>query len=180
MIETERLILRPWKEKDKEPFARLNADVQVMRYFPNILSREESDAQVDWFDAHMAKYDYCMWAVEEKETGAFTGFVGLNNVGHDLPFTPAVEIGWRLSSAYWGKGYATEAAHASLQDGFDRADLGQIVAYTAQANLLSIAVMKRLGMTLDEDGGFLHPELPEDHVLRPHVLFRLNREDYSF
>jgi len=180
MLVTERLILRPWREEDKEPFARMNANPEVMRYFSSILSREESDAQVEWFDKHMSEYGYCMWVAEEKETGDFAGFVGLNNIGHDLPFTPAVEIGWRLSSAYWGKGYATEAAQASLKDGFDRAGLGQIVAYTAQTNLPSIAVMKRLGMNQDKDGGFLHPELPEDHVLRPHVLYRLNREDYSF
>ena len=110
------------------------------------------------------------WAVEERESGAFIGFVGLHNPIATLPCSPCVEIGWRLGLAHWGKGFATEAASAVLDVGFKQLRLPEIVSFTATTNLRSQAVMRRIGMV--RDGGFDHPNVPEGHLLRPHVLYR--------
>lgn len=178
MIETERLILRPWKDEDKEPFARMNANPEVMRYFSGTMSRAESDAAVARYINHQSDHGYCFWAVEEKAEGAFIGFVGLNNP-NDLPLDNCVEIGWRLDPKYWGKGYATEGAHASLRFGFDEKGLDEILSITTHNNKPSRAVMERLGMTWDPNEDFPDPELDADHPLSLLVLYRLKREDYS-
>lgn len=180
MITTERLILRSWREEDKEPFARMNANPEVMRYFPKTQTRSESDAVVERFKAHQEKYGYCFWAVEEKQSGDFIGFVGIFNSPFEAHFTPCVEIGWRLDPKFWGKGYATEAAHASLKYGFDEVGLDEIVALTTHNNKPSMAVMERIGMTREKSDDFNHPGLDVSHPLQPHVLYRLRRENYSF
>lgn len=178
MLETERLILRLWREEDKEPFARMNANSDVMRYFPKTLSRAESDAAVERYKSHEEKYGYCFWAVEEKQSGDFVGFVGISNSPFEAHFTPCVEIGWRLAPEYWGKGYATEAAHASLKYGFDEVGLDEIVSFTTHNNLPSMAVMERIGMVRKEADDFNHPNLDASHPLCPHVFYRIRREDY--
>lgn len=126
--ETERLILRQWLPSDRAPFAELNADPEVMRYFPATLSREESDALADRAQAMIERHGWGFWAVEQKEDGDFIGFVGLNIPAVDLPFNPCVEVGWRLAQASWGQGYATEAARACLQVGFQQLYLAEIVS----------------------------------------------------
>lgn len=176
-IVTARLALRPWRHGDRAPFAAMNADPHVMEHFPQPLSVAESDALVDRFMAHIDRNGFGFLAVEERASGAFIGFVGLNRPAYDLPFGPCVEIGWRLATEHWGKGYATEAARAALDHGFGALDLDEIVSFTAPANLRSRAVMERLGFTRDRAGDFDHPLIPAGHRLRRLVLYRLRRAD---
>jgi RimJ/RimL family protein N-acetyltransferase len=175
-LTTKRLLLRPWRDTDRAPFAALNADPEVMRYFPAPLTRAESDAMVDAITENFAARGWGLWAVEVVDDARFAGFVGLNVPGFEAAFTPCVEVGWRLAKEQWGKGYAAEAARAAVQFGFDGLDLDEILSWTATANLPSQAVMERIGMTHDPAGDFDHPRLPEGHWLRRHVLYRLPRE----
>ncbi|WP_260617190.1 GNAT family N-acetyltransferase [Microbispora hainanensis] len=173
-IRTERLVLRRWREDDKEPFAALNADPVVMEHFPATLSREDSDALAERIEAGFDEHGFGLWAVEAD--GEFIGFTGLSVPRFTAPFTPCVEIGWRLARSAWGRGYATEAARASLEDGFGRAGLTEVVSFTAVQNVRSQAVMRRLGMTHDPADDFDHPALPAGHPLRRHVLYRIRRQ----
>lgn len=170
-LETERLKLRPWRDSDLEPFAALNADPEVMRYFPKVLDRTESDAMATRIRNLMAERGWGLWAVEVKQGAPFIGFVGLNAVPEILPFAPGTEIGWRLAEAHWGKGYATEAARSILQFAFETLELEAVVSFTAEKNTPSMAVMKRLGMR--HKTNFEHPAVDVGHILRPHVLFEL-------
>jgi RimJ/RimL family protein N-acetyltransferase len=170
---TERLILRPWCEADRAPFAALNADPRVMEFFPACLNRAESDAFADRIEAHFARHGFGLWAVELPGIVPFIGFIGLSIPRFEAHFTPCVEIGYRLAQAYWGKGYASEGAKRVLIHGFDQLQLTEIVSFTARANLRSQAVMERIGMRRDLSGDFDHPALPENHWLRPHVLYRI-------
>ncbi|WP_354682342.1 GNAT family N-acetyltransferase [Cupriavidus necator] len=173
-FETERLLLRQWRDADYVPFASLNADAETMRYFPAPLSRAESDAMANRCRGLIAAKGWGLWVVERKAGGAFLGFVGLHEPAWALPFTPCVEIGWRLARHAWGSGYATEAARGALAWGFERLGLAEIVSFTTLANRRSRAVMERLGMREDELV-FEHPALAEGHPLRPHCLYRLSR-----
>jgi RimJ/RimL family protein N-acetyltransferase len=173
-FETERLRLRQWIESDRKIFARLNSDPRVMEFFPSILDRATSEAGIDRAQAKIADRGWGFWAVESKQDNQFIGFVGLEIPRADLPFSPCVEIGWRLAFEYWGKGYATEAAKAALKVGFDRLNLPEIVSFTAINNHRSSAVMERLGM-IREAETFEHPSLPVGHPLREHYLYRLSQ-----
>jgi RimJ/RimL family protein N-acetyltransferase len=171
LIETPRLILRPWRESDLPLFAEQSADPEVMRLLGGVLTRAESDAYAARVDAHLAEHGFCKWAVEAPGVSSFIGAVGISYVRFQASFTPAVEVAWRLSRRYWGQGYATEAARASIEDGFQRVGLKEIIAITVPHNLASRRVMERLGMTLS--GEFDHPRFPHDHPLCRHVLYRL-------
>jgi RimJ/RimL family protein N-acetyltransferase len=174
-MDTDRLIMRRWRESDREPFAAMNADPEVMEHFPSPLTRLESDAFVDKIEWGFDEYGYSLWALEVRETGDFIGFAGLLLQTFEAPFTPAVEVGWRLARHAWGHGYATEAGARALEHGFTEAGLEEIVSMTAVRNVRSRAVMERLGMTRDPADDFEHSRLPEGHPLRPHVLYRLRR-----
>lgn len=178
-LESARLRLRPWRDTDLAAFAAMCADPRVMRYFPGLLSRLESAALIGRVRGHFAEYGYGLWALERKDSGAFIGFTGLLNVGFDAPFTPAVEIGWRLAPEHWGLGYASEAAWAVLRCAFDRLALDQVVSFTTEANLPSQKVMQAIGMQADPAGDFEHPKLETGHPLRPHVLYRINRAQWQ-
>ncbi|MGO4571973.1 GNAT family N-acetyltransferase [Microvirga sp. 2TAF3] len=177
-IRTERLILRRWRDTDRPGYARLNADSHVMRFFHKMRTREESDTEAQWLDDRFALDGFGPWAVEAPGIADFIGFVGIWRIVRELPFTPAVEIGWRLDQPYWGKGYAVEAAKSSLKDVFSRTDLAEIVAYTAVQNEPSRRVMEKLGMVYDPADDFPHPAVPEDHPLRMSVLYRLSRHAF--
>jgi RimJ/RimL family protein N-acetyltransferase len=174
-LATHRLLLRRWRDADRAPFAALNADPEVMEFLPSVLDRAASDALVDRIEASFTADGFGLWAVEVREAGRLAGFVGLWAADFPSAFTPAVEVGWRLSRASWGRGYATEAATAALADGFDRLGLDEVVSFTSVLNVRSQAVMARLGMSRDPEGDFDHPRLPEGHRLRRHVLYRLRR-----
>jgi RimJ/RimL family protein N-acetyltransferase len=173
MLRTDRLLLRSWRLADRQVFARLNADPEVMEFFVAPLTREESDAFVDRIEAGLAEHGFGLWAVEEISTGAFIGFAGLLHQTFEAPFTPAFEIGYRLARHAWGKGYATEAAREAVRYAFERAGLGEIVSMTAVGNVRSRAVMHKLGMTHDSQDDFDHPRIPDGHPLKRHVLYRL-------
>ena len=173
MIETERLLLRQWRHEDREPFARLNADPEVMEFFPAPLSRAESDAAADGNERQIEEHGWGLWAVEVVATGEFIGFTGLWQVPDDYPFVPAVEVGWRLARSNWGQGFATEAALAAVEFGFRDLRLDEIVSMTSVGNLRSRRVMEKLGLTHDPADDFDHPRIPEGHPLRRHVLYRV-------
>lgn len=175
-LDTERLLLRQWRPEDAVPFAALNADPEVMAHFPTPLSREESDALAARIAGLIDRQGWGFWALERKTDGAFLGFTGLHRP-ENLPFSPCTEVGWRLARAFWGQGYATEAARACLAFAFTELGESRVVSFTAVSNGRSQAVMRRLGM--EQEGCFDHPALPEGHCLRPHVLFQLRAAVYS-
>jgi ribosomal-protein-alanine N-acetyltransferase len=175
LLQGPRLRLRPIAPADAESFAALNADQVAMRHFPAPLSRAESDAALDRALAHQAEHGFGAQAVERHD-GVLLGFLGLAQVQFAARFTPAVEIGWRFLPAYWGHGYAEEAARLTLAHGFGPLGLAEIVSFTVPANQPSWRLMQRLGMRAD--GGFDHPRVPQGHPLRPHLLYRLARADW--
>ncbi|MFC4119329.1 GNAT family N-acetyltransferase [Nonomuraea zeae] len=174
-MDTERLIMRRWRAEDREPFAAMNADPQVMEHFPALLTREESDALVDRIEEKFDEHGFGLWALEVRESGHFIGFTGLAWQTFEARFTPAVEIGWRLARPAWGHGYASEAAREAVRYAFGEAGLDDLVSMTAVQNTRSRAVMERLGMTRDPADDFDHPRVPEESGLRRHVLYRLKR-----
>lgn len=172
-LRTDRLLLRRWRPEDRAPFARLNADPRVVEFLPGALSREASDALADRIETHFERHGFGLWAVEVPGVAPFAGFIGLVRATFEAPFTPCVEIGWRLAAETWNHGYATEGARAALEFGFRSLQLAEIVSFTTVANLRSRRVMEKLGMTHSTSDDFDHPLLPEGHPLRPHVLYRI-------
>ena len=172
MIETDRLILRAFLETDREPWAAMNADPEVMRHFPATLSREEADAVIERVNGKIAETGVGFWALERKSDGAFLGFAGLNQIAHEhLPIFGRWEVGWRLARHAWGQGYASEAGAAALAHGFGRMGLPQILAYTAITNTPSEAVMQRLGMRRAADMDFDHPLIAADRPICRHIVY---------
>jgi ribosomal-protein-alanine N-acetyltransferase len=178
-LKTERLLLRRWRDEDFVPFAALNADPLTMRFMPSVLTGDETRALMERLEEHHRLHGFGVWAVEVPGVAPFIGFTGLQRVSFDAPFLPAVEIGWRLSPAFWGKGYAIEAAKAALRMGFEGLNLDQIVSFTVLANKPSWSVMERLGMHRDPAEDFDHPRLPVGHTLRRHILYRLTRAEWQ-
>ena len=174
-LRTERLVLREWRDEDLEPFAALNADSEVMQFMPKLLSRDECATRIQNIRDHFRDHGFGLWAVEVRDVTPFIGFVGLSVPRFEMPFTPCVEIGWRLAREAWGQGFATEAARAAVAFGFHEMGLPEIVSFTVPENVRSRRVMERLGMTHDPAGDFEHPLLAEGHPLRKHVLYRLSR-----
>lgn len=176
-LKSERLLLRPWRQEDQAVFAQMNADQSVMKFFPACLSREESDALAERLQGHIDDHDWGMWALQSLETSRFMGFVGLAVVPYSLPFDcvnkPPVEIGWRLASEYWNRGYASEAAQAALNFAFEQLELKEVISFTSLDNKASQSVMSKIGMTQVQI--FKHPNLPITHTLSEHVLFRKMR-----
>ena len=172
-LRTDRLLMRRWRESDREPFAALNADPKTMRFFPGTLDRAASDALVDTIETRFGRLGYGLWALEISGTGEFIGFTGLNPMPDGVPGAGGSEVGWRLARQAWHHGYATEAARAALGVAFDGVGLSEIWSMTAVLNEPSVAVMRRLGMT--EVARFLHPNVPAGHPLQPHVAYHLSR-----
>lgn len=178
-MRTERLLLRRWRDTDRPPFAALNADPTVTEFLPAPITRSDSDAFVERIEAGFEGNGFGLWAVEVPGVSPFVGFVGLSRATFDAHFTPAVEVGWRLSAEHWGRGYATEGGHAALAFGFEVLGLDEIVSFTVAANDRSRAVMERLGLSRDPSGDFDHPALAPESPLRAHVLYRIRREEWQ-
>ncbi|OTG65408.1 GNAT family N-acetyltransferase [Acinetobacter silvestris] len=176
-LKTSRLLLRQWQKTDLPTFIQLNADSEVMRYFPNLLTAEESIDLAERFKTIIAQNGWGFWAVELKATGQFIGFVGLNAQPDKFSFSPCVEIGWRIASEFWHQGYATEAAHACLNFAFHTLKLKEIVSFTAKQNQPSKKVMQRLAMKFSHS--FDHPALNNESPLQQHVLYKINDEQFS-
>jgi RimJ/RimL family protein N-acetyltransferase len=172
-LETDRLVLRAWRQSDLAPYAALNADPDVMRFFPATLDRAGSDAHVARLQDRIARTGLGPHAVELKATGKFIGFVGLSIVDFEVDFKGSVEIGWRLARSSWGHGYASEAARAALDWGFSTRGLDEIISFAPTINAPSLAVMQSIGMQRDRSGDFIHPALAEDSPLQPIQLYRL-------
>jgi ribosomal-protein-alanine N-acetyltransferase len=177
-LQTERLVLRRWRESDREPFAAMNADPEVMRHFRAPLDREESDGFVDRIEARFDERGYGLWALERRSDGEFLGFTGLAWQTFDAPFTPCVEVGWRLARHAWGNGYATEAARECLRFGFEDCRIEEIFSFTSTGNSDSRHVMEKIGLHHDPADDFDYPAFPPGHELRRHVLYRLRREEF--
>jgi len=173
-FETKRLRLRQWKVADRDPFAALNSDPRVMEFFPSPLTRAESDAMANSCESLIHERGWGFWAAELTTNGRFIGFVGLHTPSAQFPFSPCVEVGWRLAYEHWGKGLASEAAKEAVRVGFHSLGLREIVSFAAVGNNRSRAVMERLGMR--ESGTFEHPQLPEGSSLRLHCLYRLSSD----
>ena len=176
---TPRLRLRPWTDADREPFAAMSGDPGVSAFLLPFATRADSDGWIDRQIAHQAREGFCFWVVEHRETRAFVGAVGLLRIGYHAPFTPAVEVGWRIAPAHWGRGYAPEAAAASLDHAFGALALPQVVANTAPANIRSRRVMAKLGMGHDPADDFDHPRIPLGHPLRRQVLYRVTPDAWA-
>jgi RimJ/RimL family protein N-acetyltransferase len=173
VIESERLLLRRWREEDREPFYRLNSDARVMEFFPECLTRAQSDSLVERINEHFEKHGFGLFAAELREDQTFIGFVGLAVPIFNAHFTPCVEIGWRLAADYWGRGFATEGARAVVKYAFEELALDPLVSFTVPENIRSRRVMEKIGMTRDASDDFDHPNVAEGHPLRRHVLYRL-------
>ncbi|PID62836.1 MAG: GNAT family N-acetyltransferase [Gammaproteobacteria bacterium] len=179
MIETQRLILRQWQTSDQQHYAAINADAEVMRYFPNTMTAAESVAQIEKLQSRIAKNAWGFWAVERKQSGEFIGMVGLNTVelNDAIPETPFVEIGWRLAKKHWRQGYAYEAASACLDYAFNTLALKNIYAFTALINTPSQRLMQKLGMH-NTGRDFNHPKVESEHALSRHCLYQIERQTY--
>jgi RimJ/RimL family protein N-acetyltransferase len=177
-LTTERLILRQWRDSDREPFRRMNADAAVMEFMPKRLTADESDVLAERIQKRLVERGFGLFAAELRKTGSFIGFIGLSAPAFEAHFTPCVEIGWRLAREFWGSGYATEGAVAVLRLAFMSLELSEVVSFTAALNARSRRVMERLGMRRSTKDDFDHPLLSAADPLRPHVLYRLARVDW--
>src|SRR3990167_7420896 len=184
ILSTERLILRTWKQSDIPLMAAISSNPLVMEHFPATQDIAATQALVNHINQHYEKFGYALYAVETKDTHEFIGFVGLNHPPFEIPNfqpkgLPIVEIGWRLSSNHWGKGYATEAAKAVLHYAFIELNLGEIISFTVVANIKSRHVMEKIGLHHSEIDDFNHPKLEENSPLKRHVLYRITRDNYQ-
>ncbi|CAN7331427.1 GNAT family N-acetyltransferase [Phenylobacterium sp. LjRoot219] len=175
MIETARLVLRPFREDDRDAFAAFNGDARVSDWLGGPIDRAASDALVDRINAHIAEHGFGFWAAELKAEARLVGMIGIRRMPADLPPAPAIEAGWRLAPAVWGQGLAAEGARAALDWGFAHLPDDEILAITATGNLRSQAVMRRIGMIKQPDRGFDHPLLAPDYPLRRHVVYAAGR-----
>ncbi len=175
-VETSRLSLRDWRIEDLRPYARLNSDKKVMAYFPKILTWEETEAHYLKMKSHIEQYGFGFWAVEERISGRFIGFIGLQWTNFDAEFTPCVEIGWRLDKRYWRKGYASEGAQACLDHAFQKLNLEEVYSFTAKINVPSEGVMKKVGMTKLKE--FEHPLVDSRSKLSTHVLYNMTVDSW--
>lgn len=173
LFQSARLGFRLWQKSDLAPFAALNADKEVMEFFPAILSPEQTTEAIERYQQHFETYGYGWYAVDFLETGALAGFTGFSKVTMDVSFSPCVEIGWRFARAYWGKGLATEGAAACLSHGWDTLGFTEVYSFTASVNKRSARVMEKLGMVYQ--GTFLHPKIEKGHSLEEHLLYKINR-----
>ncbi|MDE3143969.1 MAG: GNAT family N-acetyltransferase [Bacteroidota bacterium] len=172
-FETERLILRDWKESDTAVFIEMNLNKNVMQYFPSILNEDETLQMLEKIKKHFADFDYGLFAVERKDNKNFIGYTGFSHPKFESFFTPCIEIGWRLNFNDWNFGFATEAAKASMQYGFDKIGLKEIYSFTSIRNKPSENVMQKIGMK--KVGTFEHPLLANGHYLKTHVLYKIEK-----
>ena len=175
---TSRLRMTVFSQSHLSELVRLNADPEVMRYFPATLSFEESATLLQRIIEHQRINEYSLFAIHLKESGAFVGWCGLMKVPFSAHFTPAVEIGWRLNKIFWAKGLAPEAAKSVLRFGFLDLGLSEIVSFTAELNQPSIRVMRKIWMKCNSEDTFNHPKLPSKHPLQRQTLYRLQKTDW--
>lgn len=176
-VQTQRVILRQWRAEDRPLFAAMNADPQVMEFFPSTLDTSQSDALVDRFSGDIESSGWGFWAAERIDTNEFIGFIGINYSADGLPFAPCVDIGWRLARQHWGLGLASEGARGAMDYAFGQANLSQLVSMTPICNKSSERVMQKLGM-VKQTMNFMHPALPDDHPLQEHLLYSITNKQW--
>jgi len=176
-IRTDRLLLRSWKDSDLDYFIQMNKDSEVMKYFPNKLSAAKSREFIKKIKNHFSDHNFGLWAVELLKTGEFIGFIGFKKANFRAEFTPCIEIGWRLGSKYWKKGYATEGAAKCLEYGFESLNFKEVYSFTAKINKASIRVMQKIAMQKEKE--FDHPALDNSSPLRRHVLYKITKGDWK-
>jgi len=176
-LETDRLLLRQWKESDLAVFQKLNSDPEVMEYFPSTLNQEESNVVAQKCKELISSRGWGFWAVELKSSSEFVGFVGLHKPSESLPFAPCVEIGWRLLKQFWGNGYATEAGGKALEYAFNELNLNEVVSFTTTSNVRSRSVMDKLGLK-NSNQNFKHPDIPQGDLLSEHVLYTITKAQW--
>ena len=179
VLQTRRLILRQWQESDFLPYAKLNADQRVMEFMLGTMTEEETRQSIENIEKHFDAHGFGRWAVQIADSEKFIGFVGISIPTYTLPFSPCVEVAWRVCPDEWGKGYAPEAANEAMRDGFERVGLQEIVSFTTLINLKSRRVMEKLGMQYCPAEDFDHPMVPQGHRLRRHVLYRMSKADWN-
>jgi RimJ/RimL family protein N-acetyltransferase len=177
-LKTKRLLLRQWKNSDLPIFAKINSNSEVMQFFPSLLTQTESDVFAKKIIQELQEKPYGLWAVEIPAIAPFIGFIGLHYQDFKATFTPCIEIGWRLDSAYWKKGYATEAGKKVLEYAFKTLKLNEVVSFTSEKNFRSIALMKRLGLHYHPENNFEHPKLPKGHPLSYHVFYSMSKQEW--
>lgn len=178
ILKTDRLILRTWNDHDLKPMFEINQDPNVMEYFPALQDLEMTKQFINKVNVHFEKHGYTLYATIRKNSGEFIGFIGLLMADFEAHFTPAAEIGWRLSSKHWGQGFATEGAKAVLDHAFSVLKIPEIVSFAAAGNVKSIRVMQKIGLQHHEEDDFDHPKLDDTSPLKRHVLYRLSRKEY--
>ena len=174
-LETERLIIREWEDRDRDAYAAIVMDPHARRFYFDIPTRAEVDAKLDRFIEFFRRDGFCFLPIERKSDGVLLGDVGFIPVGMPIRGNPPVEIGWFLDKQHWGQGYAPEAAQAWLDYAFTELDFDEVVAWTTKTNLPSQRVMQKLGMRTSPEDDFIHPKSPPGHTLGPHVLYRISR-----
>lgn len=181
IAETERLIIRNWRDEDRDLAYEINSDDKVMEFFPFRRSRTEADAFFERVRSMIADTGLGLYVLELKASGEAIGYCGLMRTDHLEPFVPVgtVEIGWRLATPFWGKGFVSEAARALLAHGFQTLDLDRIVSFAVHNNIRSTSVMERIGMHRVEGGDFDHPGVPDTYPhLKHHVLYGLTAAEW--
>lgn len=178
MLKTDRLLLRQWVENDFFSFAEMCSDKHVMKFFPKLQTQKESFEMGKKIQSLIHERGWGLWAVEIPNQEKFIGFVGLHIPKDSMPFSPCVEIGWRLSRAHWGKGYATEAAKLVLEYAFNTLNIHELVSFTTVANIRSIAVMQKIGMH-DSNQNFMHPDIAISNPQCEHVLYKISKSEWQ-
>lgn len=176
LFSSPRLGFREWSDNDLDPFYKMNSDPTVMEFFPSVLTRHESDDLMRRIQRRYAEQGFCYYAVDELVSGELIGFIGLTIQSYEAPFTPCVDIGWRLIPKYWGKGYATEGANRCLQIGFENHRINEIYSIASLGNVRSISVMQKVGMskTLEFD----HPNLSDYVSIRKCAVYKLTKDNW--
>jgi len=169
--------MRQWRKQDYLAFTKMNADSNVMEFYPNVLTTQQSNDMAEKIESEIAEKGWGFWAIELKDKNTFIGFVGLHEPDYELPMSPCVEIGWRLAKEYWGSGYATEAGKAALNTAFNKLGLAEIYSFASVSNKKSLAVMERLNM-VNTNNNFEHPMIPINNALREHMLYKINRQQW--
>ncbi len=173
-LETERLLLRAWKNEDVETYYQINQDPKVIEFLLGPMSKEQVEKFIVDKNQTLREENYTLWALEEKATGAMIGCIGIQEIPSLIPFAGKMEIAWRLGSQYWGNGYAPEGAHAVLDYAFETLGFEDIFSFTTTTNKRSQRVMEKIGMTHLPNSNFAHPKVPLDHPLLEHVLYRIS------
>lgn len=178
-FKTERLICRPLASTDRDELIDVHSDPRMSKFFPFAFTPSYIDGLIERIEAAQTDNGFCFGPTFLRSTGRMVGLVGLNQVSFEAPFTPAVEVGWRIAANHWGRGYASEAGAGALRFGFEQLQLTEIVSFAVPANIYSTRVMQRIGMKPRPDLDFDHPDIEAGSALKRHVLYSVTLEEWQ-